>query len=60
MNVASRIADLAEAGEVLTTEEAMWQVEADEIDWALIGPTELKGVARPVTLYRASRRGVHP
>ncbi len=56
VNVASRIADLAEAGDVLTTEETMRQVEDAEIGWALVGDVELKGVAAPVTLYRASRR----
>jgi adenylate cyclase len=56
VNVASRIADLAEAGDVLTTEVTMRQVEAAEIDWARIGPAELQGVAMPVTLYRASQR----
>jgi adenylate cyclase len=54
VNVASRIADLAEAGDILTTEETMRQVDADEVDWALIGSAELQGVATPVTLYRAS------
>jgi adenylate cyclase len=57
VNVASRIADLAEGGDVLTTEETMRQVDATEIDWARIGPAELQGVASPVTLYGASRRG---
>jgi class 3 adenylate cyclase len=56
VNVASRIADLAEAGDVLTTEETMRQVEDAEIAWALVGPVELKGVAVPVRLHRASRR----
>lgn len=56
VNLASRIADLAEAGDVLTTEETMRQVEAGEIGWTRIGPAQLQGVARPVTLYRASRR----
>jgi adenylate cyclase len=60
VNVASRIADLAEAGDVFTTEETMRQVEDDEIDWARIGPAELQGVASPVTLYRASGRGSYP
>jgi class 3 adenylate cyclase len=56
VNIASRLADLAGAGDVLTTEETMRQVEADEIEWTLVGPAELHGVAAPVTLYRASRR----
>ena len=53
VNVASRIADLAEAGDVLTTEETVRQVEDVDVDWVLIGATELQGVAKPVTLYRA-------
>jgi adenylate cyclase len=55
VNVASRIADVAESGDVLTTEKTMRQVEADDIEWVLVGPAELKGVAAPVTLYRATR-----
>ena len=56
VNIASRIADLAEAGDVLTTEETMRQVDAADVDWTLVGPAELQGVATPVTLYRASPR----
>ena len=59
VNVASRIADRAEADDILTTEETMRQVEADEIDWERVGPAELPGVAGAVTLYRASRSGSH-
>jgi class 3 adenylate cyclase len=55
VNVASRIADLAEAGDVLTTEETMRRVEDARIDWTRVGPAELQGVARPVTLFRATR-----
>ena len=54
VNVASRIADLAQSGDVLTTEATMGQVDAAEVDWMLVGPAELKGVAGAVTLYRAS------
>jgi class 3 adenylate cyclase len=56
VNVASRIADLAEAGDVLTSEETMRRVEANDIEWTLVGSAELKGVAAPVTLYRALAR----
>jgi class 3 adenylate cyclase len=56
VNVASRIADLAEAGDVLTSEETMRRVEANDIEWTLVGSAELKGVAAPVTLYRAGAR----
>jgi hypothetical protein len=57
VNLASRIADLAEAGDVHTTEETRRRVEDVEIHWARIGPAELQGVASPVTLYRASWGG---
>jgi adenylate cyclase len=60
VNVASRIADLAQAGDVLTTEGTMRQVDAAEVDWTLVGPAELQGVATPVTLYRATLGGSHP
>jgi adenylate cyclase len=56
VNVASRIADLAEAGDVLTTEETVRRVEGVDVDWVLIGATQLQGVAKPVTLYRAVPR----
>jgi class 3 adenylate cyclase len=60
VNVASRIADLAQAGDVLTTEGTMRQVDAAEVDWTLVGPAELQGVAIPVKLYRATLGGSHP
>ena len=55
MNVTSRIADLAEARDELTTEETMLQVEDGEIGWTRMDPAELQGVASTVTLYRATR-----
>ena len=56
VNIASRIADLAEAGAVLTSEETRSQVEDLDVDWELIGPTKLDGVTRPVVLHRAVPR----
>jgi adenylate cyclase len=53
VNVASRIADLAQAGDVLTTEETMRQARGVEVGWVRIGATELDGVGKPVNLYRA-------
>jgi adenylate cyclase len=53
VNVASRIADLAQAGDVLTTEETMQQAKGVEISWVRVGPTGLQGVGKPVILYRA-------
>jgi class 3 adenylate cyclase len=55
VNIAARIAARAEAGEVLTSEETVQQVETSEVRFERIGSVELKGVARPVVLYRASR-----
>src|SRR5688500_6301660 len=49
VNIASRIADRAEAGEVMTTEEAKERVDGLDVDWELVGPAELQGVAKPVT-----------
>jgi Adenylate and Guanylate cyclase catalytic domain len=37
VNVASRIADLAQAGDVLTTEETMQQAKGVEVGWVRIG-----------------------
>jgi adenylate cyclase len=53
VNVASRIADLAQAGDVLTTEETMRQARGVEVGWVRIGATKLDGVGNPVNLYRA-------
>lgn len=55
VNIAARIAARAEAGEVLTSEETVQQVETSDVRFERIGSVELKGVARPVVLYRASR-----
>jgi adenylate cyclase len=53
VNVASRIADIAQAGDVLTTEETMQQAKGVEVGWVRVGPTGLQGVGKPVILYRA-------
>ena len=55
-NIASRIAARAQGGEVLTSEKPVEQVERSEVRFERIGPVELKGVARPVTLYPANQR----
>jgi hypothetical protein len=36
----------------------MQHVEGVEVEWVRIGPTELQGVATPVTLFRAVPRMV--
>jgi adenylate cyclase len=55
VNVAARIAAQAQAGEVLTSEETVRQIKGAEVRFERLGPVELKGIARPVTLYRAIR-----
>jgi adenylate cyclase len=55
VNVASRIAARAEAGEVLTSAETVELVEDRRLHFVLVGPASLKGVSRPVTLYRVLR-----
>jgi adenylate cyclase len=56
VNVASRIADRAAAGEILTSVETVGQVDDPEVRFGEVGTVELKGVAAPVTLFRVSRR----
>ena len=53
VNAASLIADLAQAGDVPTTEETMRQANGVEVGWVRVGATELQGVGKPVILYRA-------
>jgi adenylate cyclase len=57
VNVAARIATRAGAGEVLTTAETAKLVEDARLRFVRVGPTNLKGIARPVTLFRVLRRG---
>jgi len=57
VNLASRIADRAEAGEVLTSEVTVQQIEGSSIRFDMLGSVDLKGVSRPITLYRAARDG---
>jgi adenylate cyclase len=55
VNIASRIADQAEAGEVLTSKETAEQVDDGEVEFMSVGPVGLKGVAIPLELYRVVR-----
>jgi adenylate cyclase len=52
VNIAARIAARAGAGEVLTSGETVQLVEDVRLRFVPVGPASLKGVARPVTLYR--------
>jgi adenylate cyclase len=56
VNLASRIAAYARAGEVLATDRAVAAAELPPgIRWAELGDVELKGVSRPVSLVRIER-----
>ena len=57
VNLASRIADYAKAGEVMVS-EAMVEACVDEpVAFRDVGPVELKNVAEPMHLFAASRAG---
>jgi adenylate cyclase len=55
VSIASRIAARAGAEEVLTSAETVELVEDSRLRFVRVGPASLKGVARPVTLYRVLR-----
>jgi adenylate cyclase len=57
VNIASRIADRAEAGEVLTSQETVTRVGEVEASFEPARSVELRGVTSPVALYRVLRRG---
>lgn len=49
VNVASRLADLARAGEILTTHKTFWRVQ-NLLDGVALGPAEVKGLAEPIAI----------
>jgi adenylate cyclase len=55
VNIASRIADQAEAGEILTSQETVERAAGGGVSFVQARTAELKGVAEPVTLYRVLR-----
>ena len=56
VNIAARIAARAGPGEVLTSTETVDLVEDARLRFVPVGPASLKGIARPVTLYRVAWR----
>jgi adenylate cyclase len=56
VNLSSRIADAAKAGEVLVSQAAADASGGDGLTFGDIGPVALKGVSEPVRLFRAQRR----
>jgi adenylate cyclase len=56
--IAARIASLAGPGQVLVGETATANGHPEGVRFEEIGPVRLKGVARPVTVYRALREAM--
>jgi adenylate cyclase len=55
VNIASRIADQADAGEILTSQETVERVAGGGMSFVQARTAKLQGVAEPVTLYRVLR-----
>ena len=55
VNLASRIADVAAPGEVLASEAVVEAAADDRFGYERIEDALLKGLPRPVALYRVSR-----
>jgi adenylate cyclase len=56
VNIAARIAAMAGPGQVLVGEVAAAAGDPEGVRFEEVGPTQLKGVSRPVTVYRAHRK----
>lgn len=59
VNVASRIMNLADSGEVLASEATVQQAAAGlaGVEFERLGPVVMKGIPTPVNLFRVERRG---
>lgn len=55
VNLASRIASHATAGQVLASEETMRRCSDSGVRFEPVGPATLKGIAKPLDLYQAFR-----
>jgi class 3 adenylate cyclase len=55
VNLASRLADRAEAGQILVTERTMLEVE-EIVDGKAIDEITLKGISRPIKVYEVLPR----
>jgi adenylate cyclase len=56
VNIASRIASRATAGEVLVSEETLQRVDDEGLSFEALPPVELKGLAAAMQLYRVARK----
>jgi class 3 adenylate cyclase len=57
VHIAARIASQATAGEVLVSEEVVSLAGGNGFRFERLGPFELKGLLRPIELYRVGRSG---
>ena len=57
VNLASRIADYAQAGEVIVSQSVVDAAVGAPVAFREVGPVELKGVAEAMELYAAARSG---
>jgi class 3 adenylate cyclase len=58
VNVASRIVNLADSGEVLASEATVRHANGlDGVVFEQLGPVVMKGIPTPINLYRAERKG---
>ena len=55
MNLASRISDRAESGQVLVSEPVAEMASVRSVTFVAIGSVELKGLPGPVDLFEARR-----
>jgi adenylate cyclase len=56
VNATARIADFARPGELLVSQEVVDASDVPGVQFAPIGPIELKGLAGPLSLYSAARQ----
>jgi adenylate cyclase len=59
VNVASRIVNLADSGEVLASEAVVRLADGGlpDVSFAQLGPVVMKGIPTPINLFRAERKG---
>ena len=55
VNLASRISDRAESGQVLVSEPVAKMASVRSVTFVPVGPVELKGLTGPVDLFEARR-----
>jgi len=55
VNLASRIADYAQAGEVMVSQSVVDAADGSPVSFRGVGPVELKGLAAPMDLFAAGR-----